>query len=119
MLCVLISIASSRPFSDYTQLNIISIEQENHSNLKYDNVCSYGLSSLGLKNKFEIALINKPWVFESLKSYCTWSKDIRECYIIKSLNMKWIIWMVFSCPSNTNSALVIWPNGEIQEMIVK
>ena len=38
---------------------------------KYNNVCSYGIFSLGLKNEVEIAMVNEPSVFEPLKFYCT------------------------------------------------
>ena len=37
---------------------------------KYDNVCSYGIFPLGLKNEFETAVVNEPSVFELLKFYC-------------------------------------------------
>ena len=37
---------------------------------KYNNVCSYGIFSLGLKNEFEKAVVNEPSVFELLKFYC-------------------------------------------------
>ena len=37
---------------------------------KYNDVCSYGIFSLGLKNEFERAVVNKPSVFEPLKFYC-------------------------------------------------
>ena len=39
---------------------------------KYNNVCIYGIFSLGLKNEFEIAVVNEPSVFEPLKFYCIW-----------------------------------------------
>ena len=37
---------------------------------KYNNICSYGFFSYGLKNEFEIAVVNEPPVFELLKFYC-------------------------------------------------
>ena len=37
--------------------------------LKY-NVCSYGIFCKGLKNEFEIAVVNELSVFQSLKFYC-------------------------------------------------
>ena len=37
---------------------------------KYNNVCNYRISALGLKNKFEIAVVIEPLVFEPLKFYC-------------------------------------------------
>ena len=57
--------------NEYTQHTIINIKKKitlNYS--KYNNVCSYGLLSQGLKNKFEIAMVNKSSVFESFKFYC-------------------------------------------------
>ena len=39
------------------------------SQLKY-YISSYGISFLGLKNEFEIAVVNKPSVFKPLKFYC-------------------------------------------------
>ena len=37
---------------------------------KHNNACSYGSFSKGLKNEFEIAVVNQPSVFELLKFYC-------------------------------------------------
>ena len=34
-----------------------------------------GFFSKGLKNEFEIAVVNEPSVFESLKFYCTYTKQ--------------------------------------------
>ena len=39
------------------------------SQLKY-YISSYGISFLGLKNEFEIAVVNEPSVFKPLKFYC-------------------------------------------------
>ena len=36
----------------------------------YNNVCSYGIFSKGLKNEYETAVVNEPSVFEPLKFYC-------------------------------------------------
>ena len=51
-------------------------KKENHP--KSSQICSYGIFSKGLKNKFETAVVNKPSVlvnkpsmFEPLKVYCT------------------------------------------------
>ena len=38
--------------------------------LKYDNVCSYGMFSKGIKNEFGIAVVNEPSMFEPL-NFCT------------------------------------------------
>ena len=37
---------------------------------KYNNVCSYGIFPQGLKNEFEVAVVNEPSVFEPLRFYC-------------------------------------------------
>ena len=74
MLCVLIRIDSN----EYTQHIIINIKyyyqykKENHrSYSKYRSVCNYGIFfCYRLKNKFEIAVVNDPSVFEPLKFYC-------------------------------------------------
>ena len=58
--------------NEYTQHTIINIEKEitlNYS--KYDNICSYKIFSKGLKNEFEIAVVNEPSVFKPLKFYYT------------------------------------------------
>ena len=38
---------------------------------EYKIVFSYGTFSYGLKNEFEIAMVNEPSVFEPLKVYCS------------------------------------------------
>ena len=38
--------------------------------------CSYGIISKGLKNMFEIAVVNKPSVFEPLMFYCITEQTI-------------------------------------------
>ena len=38
---------------------------------KFFHIFSYGIFSKGLKNEFEIALVNDPSVFERLKFYCS------------------------------------------------
>ena len=37
---------------------------------KYNNVCSYGIFCEGLKNEFEIDVVNEPSAFEPPKFYC-------------------------------------------------
>ena len=44
-------------FNEYTQNTIFNIKKENHPKLSY--ICS--------KNKFKIAVVNQPSVFEPLK----------------------------------------------------
>ena len=58
--------------NEYTQHAIISIKEHMILNYhKYNNVCSYGICSKGLKNEFETSVVNEPSVFEPLKFYCT------------------------------------------------
>ena len=40
------------------------------------NVCSYGIFSWGLKNEFEIAVVNESLVFEPLQFYCNNNKIV-------------------------------------------
>ena len=57
--------------NEYTQHTIINIKMKFTLNYpKYDNVCSDGMFSWGLKNEFEIAVVNETSVFESFKFYC-------------------------------------------------
>ena len=56
--------------NEYKQHAIINIKKKITLNYpKYNNVCSYGIFSQGLKNEFEIAVVNEPSVFEPLKLY--------------------------------------------------
>ena len=55
--------------NEYTQYTIFNLERETHPKLSY--ICSYVIYSRGLKNEFEIAVVNEPPVFEPLKVYCT------------------------------------------------
>ena len=58
-------------FNEYTHHVIINIKEKITLNYpKYNNVCSYGIFSKGLKNEFETAVVNEPSVFEPLKFYC-------------------------------------------------
>ena len=51
--------------------HIINIKKKiTLNNQKYNNFCSYGIFSWGLKNEFETAVVNVPSVFEPLKFYC-------------------------------------------------
>ena len=54
--------------TEYTQYTIFNIKKENHP--KLPSIYSYGSFSKGLKNKFKIAVVNEPSVFEPLKVYC-------------------------------------------------
>ena len=64
--------------NEYTQHNINNIKKTIIRNYpKYYYVCSYGIFGQGLKNEFEIAVVNEPSVFEPLKFYCMSSCTIR------------------------------------------
>ena len=63
--------------NEYKQHTIINIKKKISLNYsKYDNVCSYGIFSKGLKKEFEIAVVNKPLVFQPLKVYCIFVSGI-------------------------------------------
>ena len=70
MLCVLIRIAS--PKRIFLSLHNIHF-QDKIKDLKlsqhYYYISTYGKSFQGLKNEFEIAVVNEPSVFEPLKFY--------------------------------------------------
>ena len=58
--------------NEYTQYTIF--QQYKQENLpKLPQICNYGICSKGLKNEFEIAVVNEPSVFEPLKFYCIYS----------------------------------------------
>ena len=52
---------------------------ENHPKLSY--ICSYGIFSKGLKNKFETAVVNMPSVFKPLKVYCIKERNARASFV--------------------------------------
>ena len=57
--------------NEHTQRAIIKLKKKITPNYpKYNNVCSYGIFPMGLKNEFEKTVINEPSVFEPLKFYC-------------------------------------------------
>ena len=57
--------------SEYKQHAIIDSEKKITLNYpKYNNVCSYGIFSYGLRNEFEKAMVKEPLVFQPLKFYC-------------------------------------------------
>ena len=63
------SLSDSNKYTQHTIINIkTKITQNNH---KYNNGCSFGIFSMGLKNEFEIAVVNEPSVFEPLEFYCS------------------------------------------------
>ena len=60
------SLESSHPgnSNDYTQHAVINIKKKIILiYFKYNNVCSYRVFSLELKNEFETAVVNEPSVF--------------------------------------------------------
>ena len=95
MMCVFIKIASSSlmtthkiPFSnEYTQNTIFHLEKENHPKL----FCSYEIFSKGLMNEFEIAVVNKASVFESLKVYCSLNKIAEDGKCVVYVFLCWIM----------------------------
>ena len=54
--------------NEYTQYTIINIKKR--ITLNYPKSAAMGFFSKGLKNEFEIAMVNEPSVFEPLKDYC-------------------------------------------------
>ena len=93
--CCLFSLLESPHRGDsneYTQQTIIiNIKKKkitlNHP--KHDDVCSYGISSDGLKNEFEISEVNEPSVFKPLKFVCTLDskhlKQASKCIIVAEI----------------------------------
>ena len=72
--------------NEYTHHAIINIKKKITLNYpKYNNVCSYGIFSEGLKNEFETAVINEPSVFEPLKFYCSMFESITSCEVTNLL----------------------------------
>ena len=57
--------------NEYTQHTFINIKKKITLNYpKYNNICSYGIFSLGFKNEFKISIVYEPSVFEPLKVNC-------------------------------------------------
>ena len=54
--------------NEYIQYTIFNIERK--ISPKLSQICSFGISQ-GLKNEFNIAVVNEPSVLEPLKFYCT------------------------------------------------
>ena len=52
----------------YTQYTIFNMNKKN--TLNYPKSAAMGFFFKGLKNEFEIAVVNEPSVFEQLKFYC-------------------------------------------------
>ena len=63
----------------YTQYTISLYKNENHP--KLCQICNYGICSKGLKNESEIAVVNKPSVFEPLKFYCIAGKLSMQIFL--------------------------------------
>ena len=68
ILSVLIRIASSRRFKQYTENTIFNMNKKN--TLNYPKSAAMGFFSKGHKNEFETVVVNEPSVFELLKMYC-------------------------------------------------
>ena len=54
--------------NEFTQYTIFNIKKK--MTLNYPKFTAVGFCSKGPKNNFEIAVVNKPSVFEPLKFYC-------------------------------------------------
>ena len=54
--------------NEYTKCTIFNINKK--FTINYPKSAAMGFFSKRLKNEFEIAVVNKPSVFESLKFYC-------------------------------------------------
>ena len=62
--------------NEYSQHAIINMEKKITLNYpEYNNVSSYGIFPLGLKNEFETAVVNEPSVFEPSKFYCIYTEN--------------------------------------------
>ena len=48
----------------------MSAQYNKENQPKLSQICNYGIFSKGLKNEFEIAVVNEPSVFQPLKIYC-------------------------------------------------
>ena len=53
---------------EYTQCTIFNMKKTDHP--KLSQICSNGIFSKELKNKFQTAMVNKPAAFKPLKVYC-------------------------------------------------
>ena len=62
--------------NEYTQYTIFNIKKK--ITLNYPKSAATGFCSKGLKNEFEIAMVNEPSVFELLKFYGTVNWDITK-----------------------------------------
>ena len=54
--------------NELAQYTIFQYKKENLP--KLPQICNYGICLKGLKNEFEIAVVNEPSVFVPLKFYC-------------------------------------------------
>ena len=71
--CCVFSLESPRQGNSneyrYTQYTIFNIKKKKVT-LNYPKSAAVEFCSMGLKNEFETAVVNKPSVFEPLKFYC-------------------------------------------------
>ena len=58
--------------NEYTHYTIFNMNEKN--TLKYSKSAAMGFFSKGLKNEFEIAVVNEPSVFEPLRFYFIYTK---------------------------------------------
>ena len=67
--------------NDSQQINLYDyVEKRNSLDfIQIHNICRYGNFCNGLKNVFEIAVVNEQLVFESLQFYCTIEKAWNTC----------------------------------------
>ena len=73
--CCVFSLESPHRYNSYmhTQYTIFNIKKK--FTLNYPKSVAMGFFSKGLKNEFEIAVVNEPSVFEPLRVYCTYTDD--------------------------------------------
>ena len=70
--------------NEYIQYPIFNIKEKytkKESHLKLSQICRYGIFSKGLKDKFEVAVVNETSVFEPLKFYITCKMEL-SIYIV-------------------------------------
>ena len=75
--------------NEYTQYTIFSMNMKNC--LNYLKSAAMVFFSKGLKNEFEIAMVNEPSVFEPLKFYCNliWFVCVSQLYELIPVVFTW------------------------------
>ena len=69
--------------NEYAQNTNDHIKKENHPKLY--QTCNYGFCSNGLKNEFEIAVVDEPSVFEPLKFYVVCNLHLSQFNFISEI----------------------------------